>query len=262
MLLLKDGAASLPGAARRICLMSVVALLLPALAAVAQSRPHRSEYGRANTFGVFVAYSNDSSHMLLGIAEKRKLLNIGGVYNRRIVMNRVVNWQYSGEIMPVALESDPLGVTKLTQTSPTAGSITDYPGPPVSCSRFYGAYNETIQGTTYSGSVLSYCHGREWTMGEAMSPVGFQWNFLTRRRWQPFLDGHGGYMFSTHPIPLSYAGTFNFTFDFGVGVEFFHTRTRSLRAEYRYHHLSNDNTADANPGVDNGLFQLTYCFGR
>jgi opacity protein-like surface antigen len=99
-------------------------------------------------------------------------------------------------------------------------------------------------------------------MGEAMSPIGFQWNFLPARKTQPFVDAHGGYMFSTKPIPVYDAGSFNFTFDIGAGLEVYRSRTQSVRVEYRFHHISNHNTANANPGIDNGLFQVTYSFGR
>jgi hypothetical protein len=37
---------------------------------------------------------------------------------------------------------------------------------------------------------------------------------------------------------------------------------RSIQAEYRYHHISNHDTANANPGIDNGVFKLSYAFGR
>jgi opacity protein-like surface antigen len=115
---------------------------------------------------------------------------------------------------------------------------------------------------TYSGTFTQTCHGRQWTIGEGISPVGFQWNFLPQRKTQPFLIGHGGYMYSTQPIPISTAGSFNFTFDFGAGLELFHSKNRSIRAEYRIRHISNHGTAHDNPGIDNGLFQLTYSFGR
>ena len=63
-------------------------------------------------------------------------------------------------------------------------------------------------------------------------------------------------------VPTVNAGNFNFTFDFGAGIELFRDHTRSMRVEYRYHHISNHNTALANPGIDNGLFQVVYSFGR
>lgn len=69
-------------------------------------------------------------------------------------------------------------------------------------------------------------------------------------------------MYSTRPIPLEEAGSFNFTFDGGAGIEWYRTRAQSMRVEYRFHHISNDNTAGENPGIDNGLLQLTYSWGR
>jgi opacity protein-like surface antigen len=76
-----------------------------------------------------------------------------------------------------------------------------------------------------------------------------------------FGDGHGGYMYSTQPIPVNEAGSFNFTFDVGAGFELYRSQNRSIRAEYRYHHISNHGTATYNPGIDSGMFQLTYSFG-
>ena len=69
-------------------------------------------------------------------------------------------------------------------------------------------------------------------------------------------------MYSTQPIPVPMAGSFNFTFDLGAGLEIFRNRHQSVRGEYRYHHISNHETATENPGIDNGLFQVTYAFGR
>ena len=229
----------------------------------AQVKSTESPYARRNTFGIFGAYSNDSSHMILGYAGNRKLLNIGVSYSRRLLINRNVNLQYNAELLPVALESDPLSLFVNHQTTPTDVTSTFAGGPPVNCTPVNTSYSFTdSRGVTHTGTTSTYCHGRQWTMGEAVSPVGIQLNFRTGRTLQPFFTGHGGYMYSTHAIPLSYAGAFNFTFDGGVGVEFFRTKTRSIRVEYRYHHISNDFTAQTNPGIDSGLLQVTYAFGR
>lgn len=197
------------------------------------------------------------------------LLDIGASYNRRLMLGRVVNWQYSGELLPVALESDPLGYFVNNQVTPTVTTTSGGLGyPPVLCSPQTSSYSYTIQNVngsgnsvTYSGTETISCSGRQWTIGEALSPFGMQWNFLPRRKAQPIVAGHGGYMYSTRPIPVAAAGSFNFTFDLGAGVELYRSKTRSIRAEYRYHHVSNKGTADTNPGIDNGLFQVTYCFG-
>ena len=229
----------------------------------AQNAPKSSYYARVNSFGIFGAYSADSSHMLLGNAENRMLLNIGVSYGRKLFLNHIVNWQYNGELLPVALESDPLTRSVIVQTSPTTGTYIYTGRPPmVTCSPQVNNFSYTFNGVTYSGTNTETCSGRQWTIGEAISPVGMQWNFLPRRKLQPFMIGHGGYMYSTHPIPTIYGGSFNFTFDLGAGVELYRSRTKSIRTEYRYHHISNHGTAFVNPGIDNGLFQVTYSFGH
>lgn len=226
-----------------------------------------SYYAHKNAFGFFAAYSNDSSHMLLGNAENRKLLEFGGSYNRSLLLKRTFHWQYSVEFLPVVLESDPVLSVTYYQSTPYTVTYANPPEPTVqACHPESGSYVNIYPiaggGTiTYAGTDTVSC-GRRWTMGQAFSPVGFQWNFRPRQKIQPFVAGHGGTMYSTHAIPVDTAGAFNFTFDFGAGLELFRTNTRSIRAEYRYHHISNHNTADTNPGIDNGVFQITYVFGR
>ena len=245
----------------RLC-SAIAALALAACAAASSAQDGAaSHYAQRNTLGIFGAYSWDSSRILLGDAEQRMLLNIGVSYSRRLTINRVVNWQYDGELMPVALESDPLTFVVENQTSPTVDTFSSSEGPAVSCSPQTISYSFPGEnGVTYSGTATFLCRGRRWTMGEAMSPLGMRWNFLPRRRLQPLLGGHAGYMYSTQPIPTVYAGSFNFTFDIGAGVEYFQTQARSIRVEYRYHHISNKDSAPANPGIDNGLVQVTYAF--
>lgn len=254
---------TLPGNLRLLCLLIFLMPILLGSAATAQTPPESPYYARTNTFGIFTAYSNDSSHILLGDAEQRKLFDVGVSYNRRIFLDRIVNWQYSGEILPVALESDPQSRVVENQTSPTVVTHVYNQGPIVSCAPTTVPYTFSLNnGATFSGTDTTTCVGRNWNIGEAISPVGMQWNFLPRLKTQPFFTGHGGYMYTTHPIPIYYAGSFNFTFDLGAGIELYRSKTRSIRAEYRYHHISNHETAEQNPGIDNGLFQVTYTFGR
>ncbi|HEV2135308.1 MAG TPA: acyloxyacyl hydrolase [Terracidiphilus sp.] len=231
--------------------------------ASAQSPLRNGYYSRPNSFGLLLGYSGDSSHIVIGNAERRKLLLIGVSYNRRLTLGHSVNWQYSAEFEPVALESDPLSVFVNNQTLPTKGTFVSPGGPTYSCTPMTVDYNfPGPDGESYAGTATTYCHGRRWTMGEAMSPVGFQWNFRPTHKLQPLIAGHGGYMFSTREIPMPGAGSFNFTFDLGAGLELYRSPTRSIRFDYRYHHISNDHTAAVNPGIDNGLFQVTYSFGR
>jgi len=230
-------------------------------AASSQTIPESPYYSRLNTLGVLVAYANDSSHIIMGESENRKLLTIGVSYNRRLFHDRAMTFQYSAEILPVALESDPVQHFVNVWTSPVSitqqGSYT----PVYACQTKTGSYSEVLNGVTYAYTYTDTC-SRQWTIGEAMSPAGFQWNFGPRHKLQPYLTGHVGYIFSTHAIPIDTAGSFNFMFDAGAGVELYRSKSRSVRLDYRFHHISNADTANANPGIDNGIFQATYTFGR
>lgn len=260
--MLKNDGVCLPGVVRSLCLVAMIVLPGFANTAIAQTQAEHPYYARVNTFGFFGAYSGDSSHMFLGYAQNRELLGIGVVYSRKLMWGRTVNWQYNAELLPVALESDPIAHTVVNQQTPTVETFVSNIRQSGACIPASMSFSATLpNGVTYSGTVATTCN-RTWTTGEAFSPVGMQWNFRPRHRLQPVVLGHGGYMYSTQPIPIDYAGSFNFTFDLGVGFEWFRSNTRSIRADYRYHHISNHDTADTNPGIDNGVFQVTYSFGR
>ena len=144
----------------------LTALTVILAATSAPARAADPYYGRLNTFGVFVAYSPDSSLILLGSAENRMLLDVGVSYSRRLFLNHVVNWQYNGELLPVALESDPVAELKAYQTSPTVTTITTSYGPVVDCAPQVAQYSVTFpNGVTYSGTETIFCSGRRWTVG-------------------------------------------------------------------------------------------------
>jgi hypothetical protein len=250
---------------RSVCywLLALLPLTTWVSASNGQSVTDNPHYARQNTLGVFAAYSPRVNGIPDGNLAYRELLNLGISYNRRLSLGRIVNWQYSAELMPVALESDPIYRSLDIQTTPIPGTVLDLSNPATTCAPFSEPYSivDPATNVTYSGTVAAYCQGRRWTIGTAFSPVGMQWNFRPLRKTQPFVVLHGGYMYSTQPVPLFDAGSFNFTFDIGGGIEVFRSRSRSIRAEYRFHHLSNAGTAQENPGVESGLFQLTYCFG-
>lgn len=252
---------SLPSRTAQLGLVLPIALIAGAAAARSQSPANSGYYARTNTYSFFSAYSDDSSHILMGAAENRKLLEFGAAYGRTLKLNRIVNWQFNVEFLPVALESDPVVVNTVNWTSPnvyTESRNYTQTGP---CIPTSGSFSKIQDGTTYSYTYTNTC-SRQWTVGEAFSPFGFQFNFLPRHKLQPFFIMHGGNMYTTQPIPIAAAGSFNFTFDFGPGIELYRSASKSIRAEYRFHHISDRDTSQENPGIDNGLFQLTYSFGR
>ena len=229
----------------------------------AQQPSEQRNYARLNSFGIMAAYSPNSSHILLGVAEKRKLWNLGASYSRRLILDREMVWEYEAEVVPVVLEGDPRSRYVNVQTSPT-NTTTVLDGPPlIFCTPITQSYGFTDpKGVRYQGVIQIFCHDRQWTVGQAMSPLGLRWSLFPRRKLQLTFVAHVGYMYSTRPVPDSFSGSFNFTFDVGPGIELYRSRTKSLRLEYRYHHISNHNSATENPGIDNGLFQLGYVFGR
>lgn len=112
-----------------------------------QTKPENSFYSRVNVFGVFGAYSGDSSHILLGTAEQRKLLSFGVSYNRRFLLRRSFSWQYSAEILPVMLESNPLERFVTQQTSPTTATYAGVlQNSPVTCAPVTTNYSFVYNG--------------------------------------------------------------------------------------------------------------------
>jgi Lipid A 3-O-deacylase (PagL) len=232
-------------------------------------------FSRKNSFGVFTEYSNDSSHILIGNAINRKLVTLGATYSHRILLNHSVDMQYLVEVRPVLFVSDPVTNTTQNYFGPPANTSLSLSGVYTSpCPTKPFTLNETYSSGPYAGSpftvVSTYTCSRRWTYGEGLSPLGLKFNLLPRHRLQPVFTMAAGYMFSTKPVPIPTAGSFNFTFEFGAGLELYGHQTsssgifgnRSFRAEYRYHHISNASTATSNPGIDSGLFQVTFAFGR
>jgi hypothetical protein len=227
-------------------------------------------YTRKNTFTLFGEYSNTSSHILMGASRQRVLADFGGAYARRLFQFKGQAFQYLVEVRPVTFESDPLQIvteTETVTTGPTAGTMTSFQLAEVgigSCKTF------TVSGTEpafpplfpgYNYTENANC-GRQWTFAQAVSPVGLRYSMRTRRAVQPFVVSTAGYMYSNRPIPVADAGSFNFQFDIGAGVEVFRSKTRSVSVEARFHHFSNKNTANENPGVDNVNYKVSYSFGK
>jgi hypothetical protein len=233
------------------------------------SQPH--EFIRANTWTMFAEYSNTSNPMLMGgQARQRELADFGFAYTRRIFRFKNSTLNYHMELRPVLFESDPVRTVAYTYTNPTGAPVTGLPAS--------GTFGGTIVGACQvgSGSGLLTIGGqpnplvynytitcpRQWTFGQAFSPFGFRYSMRTRYRIQPFIVGTLGYMYTNRPVPVDDAEAFNFVFDFGAGVELFRSKCKSVSLEARYHHFSNRDTAEANPGTDNVMYKLSYSFGK
>jgi hypothetical protein len=147
-------------------------------------------------------------------------------------------FEFGGNIMPLWQAYTP-SQHEVTVTCETNGNL--YP-----CQQRYG-------GGTFRGVSLT--------------PVILRWNFLTRsRRFQPWFQGAGGLIYTTHKFPpniLSSAtlgidgGTsvWNFSPQGGFGVHYFTRNKRSIDLGVNAVHISSASLGDRNPGV-NALVQV------
>lgn len=235
---------------------------------LAQDVPQVVNFSRRNTFTLFAEYSPTSSHILLGDARQRILADFGGAYTRRLAHFWGSDLGYQIELRPVLFESDPIeAISNYTFN----GAPVEYLLP--TSSAVIGVCVPGNVQLTFAGypsgappNVEGYTVGcgRQWTFGQSFSPIGFKYSMRTRHPIQPFVVGTLGYMYTSRPVPIADAESFNFVFDFGAGVELFRSESnmRSVSIEARYHHFSNNNTAPENPGTDSITYKLSYSFGR
>jgi hypothetical protein len=114
----------------------------------------------------------------------------------------------------------------------------------------------------FDPSAASPREVRKTITGAGLSPVGFQLNFRRRERVQPFAEGSGGFLYFGERVPDARGAQFNFTADFGGGVQWKTGARRAWTVGYRYHHLSNGYRADVNPGFDSNLFYVGFSVFR
>jgi hypothetical protein len=167
--------------------------------------------------GVWAGYSPDS---MVGIGKvlDRKFFELDGQYAITMLASRKVAWKWVSEVVPVALLNEP----------------TEY------------YFNPSHQLTSSRAGATTYAGG--------FTPFGMQVNFRNGHRVQPFFDAHGGMLYFTRQEPVPGSSQYNFTFNFGTGVQVFAAKRSSLLLGYKYHHISNANTASKNPGVDSNEF--------
>lgn len=99
------------------------------------------------------------------------------------------------------------------------------------------------------------------TTGVGAVPLGLQLNLRAHPRIQPFLSASTGVLYFVDSVPDQRGKPFNFTLDFGAGLQVTLGDRLHLAVGYRYHHLSNGYRGRINPGVDANLFYLGTALG-
>jgi hypothetical protein len=119
--------------------------------------------------------------------------------------------------------------------------------------------------TSEAGADLGPCihAGRRTTRGIGLEPVGFDFNFRRRHRFQPVVGINGGFLKFTRDVPIENSNSFNFTFSLRGAVQIFTDDSHSITIGYRFHHISNANTGNPfNPGIDSNFIYAGFSFHR
>jgi len=214
----------------------------------------QSAYTRGNSWTLFSEYAPNSSHIFWGVSRKRVRLEFGGEYGRRLVRGHGLEFDYFVQAKPVGLEKDPTLIGfRSVSTGQRLALLTQPPRVViVDNSLFF------LPGV---GQIVPV-YGSEWTYGFGLDPIGLKLNFHARSRLQPFADATGGLIVTKRDIPIDNASSFNYEFGFGGGLDYFLSARRSLRFGYAFRHISNNGISAVNPGIDAGVIEIGYSFGR
>lgn len=181
---------------------------------------------KRNEFGVWGSISFDATTWI-GYTPDARFGNVGLRYGRVLAANRNLAFSWTIDAVPVAI----LSVKRLTVVPTGSGSF---------------ALRQT----------------RDHTYGAGLSPIGLKLNFRRSHLLQPYASGSGGFLYFSKQVPVSGASQFNFTFDFGGGVDIVRDGRRAITVGYKYQHISNGHTAPINPGVDIQMIQVGYSIRR
>lgn len=172
-----------------------------------------------NEFGVWGAISFDST-TLIGTTPGARFWNVGLRYGRVLAASKTVAFEWTIDAVPLAI---------LTNDRFTLVPI--------------GSGGFLVQKT------------RKNVYAAGLSPIGLKFNFRRQHRVQPFASSTGGFLYFREDIPVDGAARFNFTYDFGGGVQIVNSSRRAFTVGYKYQHISNGGRSPINPGVD---VQLVY----
>jgi hypothetical protein len=177
-----------------------------------------------NELGFWAGYSPDNPS-LIGITTDRPFFELNFQYARVLVARD--NWalKYMVEMVPVAVISQP------RQVNVVQGNV---------------VVQVDAAGT------------RRAIYGGGTSPIGLQVNFRRHRMLQPYINGTAGVLYFTEQVPVSGSSQFNFGVGWGAGVQIWHRENQSVSIGYKFHHISNANSANRNPGVDSNLLYAGY----
>jgi len=208
----------------------VAVLLLAAAPALAQTEPAVSDASAPRweiTPYIGVAVNSPSRHFI-GVTPDRNHLFVGVHATVNIVRRERWTFSYAPEVVPLLLVTGNPRVIVVTNEEGT-GLFPGNPGP---------------------------------VAGFAVSPLGLEYQRRLDDRWRLYGAMAGGVVWFSRDVPIPFARSFNYTFEGGGGFLWRRTAHTSLRFGYKLNHLSNNYTAQENPGLDGHVFVLGVSFNR
>jgi Lipid A 3-O-deacylase (PagL) len=112
------------------------------------------------------------------------------------------------------------------------------------------AFEWTIDFEPLAALSLKRVTTRERVYAIGASPIGLKFNMRPRRRIQPFANATGGFLYFRRDVPVPGAARFNFTFDFGGGIQVINNSRRAFMVGYKFQHISNGGASQINTGID------------
>lgn len=179
-----------------------------------------------NEFGIFSGTSLNTP-TIIGTVEDSRLTLVGLRYGRILGTIKRVAFEYTVDVIPVAVVSQPRFVA-----IPTA------PG------------------------TFSIQKEHQSVYGVGIAPVGFKFNFRRDKRVQPFSSTSGGFLYFTKQVPAPGSSQFNFTFNFSGGVQILTSSRKAITLGYEFRHISNGGTAQFNPGLDANIIYAEFSIFR
>lgn len=211
--------------ARIVALLVLMSCCLPSAAQSAvpkgtgvSSTAASSVISALNEFGIWIGYS-PHSFVLQGTSLHRQLFLINLEYARRLAVRGPLTLKYTAGIVPLALEMQPTS--------------------------YYIVHRSVLKNR--AGIIF----------GAGANPFGLQLN-IGHRKLQPFVNSSAGFLYFDRQVPSPASSQFNFTFNFGGGIQFFTASRRSFTVGYKYHHLSNAETGTINPGIDSNVIYVGF----
>jgi hypothetical protein len=129
--------------------------------------------------------------------------------------------------------------------------------------RFAVHFGPTFEGVM-RGNFAIVLEGVGMWIDQVPAASGGGLNLLVRYTWaagswRPSLVGGSGVLFTDESVPPGEA-TRNYASQAGAGLQYLLGDHLAIGAEYRFHHLSNNNQTESNPGVNSHLVLFGVCW--